>query len=268
MKQAVVIACAGWKGAGRGTPYVHLPAPFLPLGDGTTAANRLAAQFREMGYDIALAAGPLGYPYKACQPRHEFRKSAQYGGKSSEEIASVIGVDPDDTPWTDALHRHVRELGKLIVQQNPGWKSKHDSFCVAIDEFGKDYDRVVLARGDKVYDSGFLRQMIETMPWPCQFSLEIFHSFFMLNRRGMSAYRSDAQAYRERSKAKKNWDLEMAKQPDGGEGTGRLSRAGIPHCGWHTPPWNRVDGRALWEDVDHPQGYAKAKNRIAGGWYA
>jgi len=60
VKQIVIIACAGWKGAGRGTPYVHLPAPFLPLPDGTTAASRLAAQFKAMDYEVALTVGPLG----------------------------------------------------------------------------------------------------------------------------------------------------------------------------------------------------------------
>ena len=265
MKQAVIIACAGWKGAGRGTEFVHLPAPFLPLGDGTTAASRLSAQFRAMGYDVALTAGPLGYKFKAYQPRHEFRTSPQYREKSSIEVAKIIGVNPGGTPWTEALHRYIRELGMLIVQPDPGWTTKHDSFCVALGQIGQSHDRVVLARGDKVYNTAFLHRMLEILPWPCQFSLDVYLSFFLLDRRGISIYLNDAQAHRERSRAKQNWGQEMAKQPDGTEGTGRLARAGITHCGWHTPPWDEIQRDGVWLDVDRPASYAETKRRIAGG---
>jgi len=125
----------------------------------------------------------------------------------------------------------------------------------------------VLMRGDKVYNSQFLHQVLETMPWPCQFSLEVFHSILMLDRRGAGIYRGDAQNYRRRSTTQRNWDLEMSYQPDGGIGTGRLDRAGVKHFGWHTPPWDRVNGRSLWGDVDHPQGYALVKQYIAEGRY-
>jgi FkbM family methyltransferase len=57
----------------------------------------------------------------------------------------------------------------------------------------------------------------------------------------------------------------MAKQPDGGEGTGRLDRAGIAHCGWHTPPWDKVQRDGLWFNIDQLESYAEAKRRIAGG---
>ena len=268
MNQIAIIACAGWKGAGRGTEFVHLPAPFLPLEDGSTCASYLSERFREMDYDVVLTAGPLGYPFKACQPRHEFRTASRYAGMSGAEIARIIGVDPEGTPWTDELHRYIRTLGTLIVQPSPGWMSKHDSYCVALDAIARDYDRVVLVRGDKLYDARFLSQVMDTMPWPCQFSLEVYHSIFMLDRNGVAIYRRDAQAHRERSRAKQNWGQEMAKQPDGGEGTGRLDRAGIPHYGFHTPPWNEWDRSEVWEDMDHPPGYAKAKNKIAEGWYA
>jgi len=221
-----------------------------------------------MGYDVALTVGPLGYPFRACQPRHEFRWGVQYANKSSSEIASIIGVDPDDTPWTDALHHYVRKLGTLVIQPDPGWATKHDSFCVALDKLSRGYDRVVLSRGDKLYGSQFLRQVLE-MPWPCQFSLEVFHSILMLDRKGISTYRGYAELCRRRSTSPRthNWDLEMTKQPDGAEGTGHLDRSGVTHCGWHTPPWDEVDYRILWGDVDFPEGYAKAKQQVADGWF-
>ena len=240
---------------------MHLPAPFLPLGDGSTAASRLAAQFRAMGYNVALTAGPLGYRYRDCQPRHEFWDR----GKTSEETACLIGVDPDASPWTDALHRYIRKLGTMIVQPDPGWKSKHDSYCMAIDILESGYDRVVLARGDKLYQSAFLENVLSAMPWPCQFSLDVYHSIFMLDRKGVGVYRADAQNHRQRSKALQNWGQEMSKQPDGGEGTGRLDRAGIKHYSWHMPPWDHVDRYSLWADVDCPQGYADAICRVSEG---
>ncbi len=69
----------------------------------------------------------------------------------------------------------------------------------------------------------------------------------------MTAYHTYADAHRERSRHTDmhNWSLQMARLPDGGEGTGHLAViGGIPHLGWHTPPWDRVDKTDLWHDVD------------------
>jgi hypothetical protein len=54
----------------------------------------------------------------------------------------------------------------------------------------------------------------------------------------------------------------MSKQPDGGEGTGRLERMGIAHYGWHTPPWDTADRIRIWADVDRPAGYEYARQWI------
>ena len=261
MKQLAVLACAGWKGAGRYTSSVRLPAPFLPLGDGTTAAGRLSAQFRSLGFDVALSVGPLGYRYRDYQPRHGFWDSRM----SAEEACRTMEVDPDGTPWTEELHAYARTLGTLVVQPDPGWRTKHDSYYRALETLG-GYDRAVLARGDRVYNFRFLARLLEVGPWPSQFSFDVSDALFLLDREGMGIYRSEAQDYRERSRANRNWDQEMTHQPDGSSGTGRLHRAGIPHCGFHLPPWDKVDKSGLRLNVDQPRDYAEARRRILDGW--
>jgi hypothetical protein len=268
MRKVAILACAGWKGVGRGTEFVHLPAPFLPLGDGTTCASRLSVQFQALGYEVALTAGPLGYPFKAYQPRHVFRTSKEYAGRSGEDIARVIGVDPEDSPCTEALHDDIRKLGHLVITKSPGWTSKHDSFCEVLDRIGGEYERAVLTEGDTLYAMSFLKEVLETMPWPSQFALCPLHGLFMLDRVGMAIYRHDAEEHRDRPETSRNWGLRVSRYPDGGEGAGRLIRCGIAHYGWHTPPWDRVSQDPLWVDIDHPGGYTKAKRRIAEGWYA
>jgi len=265
MAKVAILACAGWKGAAHGTPHAHLPAPFLPLGDGTTCASRLAAQFRRFGYDVALTAGPVGYPFKAYQPRHEFRTQPEYRGMSPADIASLLGVDPDAAPWTDALHRYIRKLGRLIVTEAPGWTSKHDSFCTALDQL-VEYDRCVMTCGDTLYRSDFLARVLRQSPWPCQFSICPFHAIFMLDERGKAIYRGDAQNHRWRETNPRSWDVRMNKYPDAGEGSGRLARAGIPHHGWHTLPWVGQE-TCLWMDIDGPGDYETAQERIAQGYY-
>ena len=270
MRQVAIIACARWKGEGYGTEFVHLPAPFLPLGDGSTCASRLSAQLRALGYDVALTVGPLGYPFRAYQPRHGFCLSPQYADESGGGYARAIGVDPDDTPWTDAMHRYARKLGTLVAVGDPGWKTKHASYSEALERIGSAYERFVLVRGDKLYDARFLQRLLETLPWSCQFSFDVYHSLFLLDWIGASCYHREAQGHLQRStsKSEENWGLQMSRQPDGGEGTGRLGRAGITHYSWHTPPWNQVERQGLWFDVDEPRGYAEAKRQIARGGYS
>lgn len=267
MDDVVIIAAAGWKGTGREIGLAECPAPFLPLGDGTSALSRLSKQFYRLDYNVFIAVGALGYPFKAYQPRGGYRTQA-YADRSIDSILEEIGVQPNDSPWMPERHAYAATLGEIVIMPDPGWSNQHDSFCEAMDYLGDNWERLVLICGDTIFSTTFLIDVFKTLPWPCQFGMHYNHAIFLLDKVGGATYRSYTEGHRKRARNLAGWPTATKLYPDGGIGTGRLGILGVEHCGWHSRKWRHLrDWRHLWFDIDHPNGYQEAMEGIKKGMW-
>lgn len=267
MDDVAIIAAAGWKGVGREVGLAECPASFLPLGNGTSTLSRLSKQFHRLGYDVLIAVGALGYPFKAYQPRDEYLVQ-HAAGRSIESILEEIGVHPEDSPWTLERHAYAATLGEIVTMPDPGWSNMHDSFCRVMDYLGDNWQRLVLVCGDTVFSTPFLRDVFTFLNWPCQFGMHYNHAIFLLDTAGGAIYRNYTEDHRKRARSLADWATATNLYPDGGVGTGRLGILGIKHCGWHSQKWRHLrDWRRFWIDIDHPNGYQEAIEGIKKGMW-
>ena len=261
--KVAVIAAAGWKAIGRNVGLQHIPGSFLPLGNGTTAASRLAGQLRDLDFEVFIAVGKLGYPFGSYQLRWSGDEKG-YNIPSEEGLGS-IGLSPTDSPWTSELYRRASQWGKLISVPDPGWGNQHDTFCVGLDEIGGQWEKVLLVCGDTLFSNSLIADITTLLPWPCQFQMHPCHSVFLLDREHAGAYRSRAQNYRRRPENYWDWRQTVARYPDGQIGTGLLEYDRIKHCGWHNWPGGKVeDYSKLWIDLDGPSKYNRVIEWVGG----
>jgi len=255
-RRVAIIAAAGWKAIGRNVGLQHIPGPFLPLGDGTTIVSRLAGQLGNLGFEVFIAIGALGYPFGSYQLR--WGSDERGYNTPSEEGLRSIGLSPADSPWTSEIYKQASQWGKLISVPDPGWGNQHDTFCIGLDEISGQWERVLLVCGDTLFDDSFIADITTLLPWPCQFQMHPCHSVFLLDRGHVGAYRSRAQNYRRRPESYWDWKQMIARYPDGQIGTGLLEYDRIKHYGWHNWPGGKIeDSSKLWIDIDASSKYAK-----------
>ena len=255
-RRVAIIAAAGWKAIGRNVGLQHIPGPFLPLGDGTTIVSRLAGQLGNLGFEVFIAIGALGYPFGSYQLR--WGSDERGYNTPSEEGLRSIGLSPADSPWTTELYGQISQWGELVSIPDPGWGNQHDTFCVSLDRIGKQWDKVLLICGDTILDDSLIVGITNLLPWPCQFQMHPCHSIFLLDRKHVGVYRNHAQDYRRRPDKYQAWKRIIPRYPDGQIGTGLLERDGIKHYGWHNWPEGVIeDSNKMWVDVDSPSKYAQ-----------
>jgi hypothetical protein len=256
-----VIAMAAWKGGGQGSgKLVGCPEPLLPLGDGETIVSRLVKQLQQLDFEIVIAAGKIGYPYRAYAP---YAPSLAPSACLTHAM-NVTGISLDSSPWTQERIDYLSELGKVIQIPNPGVGNCHDTYCQVIDSLtdDKSWGRLLLIHGDTMFTDGFLQDIMD-LPWPSQFIMHPLHSVFKLDRSTTAIYRKYAESYRT------GWETWLqrkgmtAKWPDGGSGGTILAKLGIP--GYGMDHVGRPNIEIDWLDIDDPSKYSIAKRRIEKG---
>jgi len=264
MDKVAVIAAAGWKGIDG--PLVECPIPFLSLDDGTTTLGRVSKQLRHLGFYTYVAVGPLGYPYHAYQPRGGYFTNEQV--KNLLQVLKGRGVDPVASPWTEERHAYAAEYGELLIMPDPGWGNQHNTFCEAIDNIKKSWDRLLLVHGDTLFSSQLLREVLE-LSAPFQFDMCPNHAIFLLDEAGAQIYRTYAEDYRKRATRPEDWVSRTRLAPDGAVGLAELACRGISQYGWSHPKWKHVkdDNAHLWLDIDIAPNYSDANERIKKGYY-
>ena len=243
---------------------VNTPAPFFPLDDNTTPASRLCGQSRAFGFEPVIGMAKIGYPYRAHQPRDGYFQRLDTG-ESIESILAEIGVDPDDSPWTEERRAYAASLGQVVEVSNPGWRDVHDTFCTVMDTLPA-FELLFMVQGDTLLSSTFLKWFMTQEP-PCQFVLCPNHAVFLLNPKGVEIYRQYTDSHRDRAKTPDKWVATTQAYPDGPEGTGYLQQVGLASLGWNHTEWRYKNTDCLWFDIDHGLGYRQAVERIKKGWY-
>lgn len=241
-----IIAAAGWKGAGYRDGLPGCPEPFLPLGDGTTVLSRTATILAENSFDVYIAMGKRGYPYKkyvrwvsANQPP-EFNPDFPWDG----------------TPWTQSRFDYASQLGTVIEVPNPGgWTSHLDTFCEAMDTLGSDnWDNLLLLPGDMVIPRECLEYML-TLERPFTLSFTAFHTYFFMDKPDSRFFRACAEPFR-RFANEESWksDKNMAPNHWGGRT--------LALCGFDIHPHDILPEHE-WTDIDTLPTYHDAKRLIS-----
>ena len=242
----VIIAAAGWKGAGYKDGLAGCPESFLPLG-GATILSRTACIFAENGFKVYIAVGPLSYPYR------------KYVRWVSSLHAPVLPEDfPwDDSPWTQERLDYAATLGTIITVPDPGgWSTSLDTLCVGMDALGPDkWDGLLLACGDMVVPRICLEYML-ALEKPFSLSFTAFHSYFFMDKSDAEFFRAYAEPFR-RFKDEKSWRYDKDKSP------GHLGSADLREAGF-TIHSHSILPSTRWTDVDTMQTYHGAYEVIVG----
>lgn len=266
MSGKAIIATAGWKGSGRMHGLAGCPECFLPLRDGTTSASRLSRQLSQLGLEIYIAVGELGYPFGKYMWRGQWAPEGEEA-LPIDLFLYMMDLSPKDSPWTQDLLDYASEIGNVIQVPDPGRGNSHNSFCVALDEIGEEnWDDIVLVQGDMVLPDTFFEQIIE-FPRPCQYQMCPNHSVFLLDAEGTAFYRAVCEQphMREGCALLRDWRKISRQYPNGHpHGTEMMEREGgikkraLFNTPEGPPPFELID-------IDSPRTYKKVREKIADG---
>lgn len=247
MSNMAIISAAGWKAAGYKDGLVGCPECFLPLDDdGSTSLSRMATFLADNGYEVHIALGTRGYPY---------RKYVRWKSTSTPPV--FPGDFPwGSSPWTQERYDYASRFGNVIEVPDPGgWTTSFDTFCVAMDEIGNDWEHLLLARGDMVIPKECLEIILDTEP-PFVFSFTAWHSYFLLDHDGAEFLRAYMEPFR-RFATEKSWKNDKNMAPDHW-GTAALEKVGFGVYGRDDLPPHK------WTDVDTSATYRMART-LEGG---
>lgn len=236
----------------------HIPATFLPLNDEMTLLSKLSEQLRKLDFTVFVCVGPFGYPFGAYQSRVRAKPFPRGESVLIEIVLKKLGLDPEDSPWTQEIYDHAWEHGTVLPMDNPGWCNQHDTFCQGINRIGNIWNQVMLVCGDTIFSTPLLEK-IAGLPPPCQYQMCRAHSVFLLSQNGVEIYHNYAQDHRKRWKNFRVRPGIIRAYPDGGLGTHRLKKLDIKHFGPHNGP------QGAWRDVDGSGSYEDAKAMVNNG---
>jgi len=215
--------------------------------------------FTHYGFEVYIALGKRGYP---CNKYWRHSIFGNYDDEKSPPKKGPNGFSMDDSPWTQARYDYASQFGIVVETPNPGEAGSDDTLSLTMDIL-KDYDRLLLGRGDMLLSFDFLERIVTELPWPSMYGFKPGHAYFLLDRGSAVVYQKLTKPWiQEEWGHPRGLKYRYMSQwmPDGHPyGTGTMAKAGITVYGGHNCTWPNK----IWMDIDIPEQYEQALRWVA-----